>query len=92
MESQPDTGIVISANWVCEGTQDSFFATITGSCVFPIPEGNYVPYADLQESEVLNWCWTDGGVNKDLTESAINSALEAQVNPVVVNNPLPWGN
>lgn len=90
MESQPTTGIVVSANWLCVGNQDGFVASMLGVSVFPAPEGSYVPYADLTESEVLNWIWTVGGVDKDSTEAAVNNALDAQVNPPVVQQPLPW--
>lgn len=90
MESQPDTGIVVSANWQCLGEQDGFTSNAYGSCAFPEPEGGYVPYPDLTQEEVLNWCWTSGGVDKDTTELSVNNALELQINPPVVQQPLPW--
>lgn len=90
MESQPDTGIVVSANWLCAGEQDGFTASLSGTSVFPTPNGTYVPYHQLAEESVLNWVWTDGGVDKANTEASVNNALQAQINPPVVAQPLPW--
>ncbi|APB99020.1 hypothetical protein A4F89_06610 [Polynucleobacter asymbioticus] len=90
MESQPATGIVISANWYCIGEDSGCTASLSGTCVFPIPEGGYVPYEQLTKDQVLQWVWTDGGVDQITTEASVNNALQAQVNPPVVQQPLPW--
>lgn len=90
MESTPDTGVVVSANWSCTGEQDGFTSYVYGSCGFPPPSDPFVPYPDLTQDEVLNWCWTDGGVDKATTEAAVQNALDLQTNPPVVQNPLPW--
>jgi len=92
MESQPNTQIVISANWTCFGEQNGFTSSISGISVFPIPEGSYVPYAELTQDQVLGWVWTDGGVDQFATESSVMSAIQAQINPVVIEQPLPWSN
>lgn len=90
MESTPDTGVVVTANWVCTGEQDGFTTFIGNSCAFPPPGTPFVPYPDLTQDEVLNWCWTDGGVDKAATEAAVQNALDLLINPPVVQNPLPW--
>jgi hypothetical protein len=90
MESQPSTGIVVSANWICNGSQNEFVASISGTSVFPEPASNYVPYADLTENQVLGWVWSDGGVNQVVTEESVNNAIQIQINPVVIQHPLPW--
>ena len=90
MESQPTTGIVVSANWQCLGEQDGFTSYAYGSSAFPEPEDGYVPYSDLTKEEVLNWVWTLGGVDQFTTESSVMSAIQAQINPPVVQQPLPW--
>jgi hypothetical protein len=90
MESTADAGIVVSANWACVGQQDGFTSGMSGTSVFPAPGQTYTPYADLTESQVLGWCWTVGGVDQTNTEAAVNAGLQSQINPVVVNNPLPW--
>lgn len=51
---------------------------------------NIIPYNQLTEQDVLNWVWTDGGVEKTLVEESVTKELDAINNPVVVKNPLPW--
>jgi hypothetical protein len=92
MESQPTTGIVVSANWLCVGEDSGFTALLSGTCIFPTPESGYIPYAQLTQDEVLNWVWSDGGIDKVNTETSINNALQAQINPPTVQQPLPWSN
>jgi len=49
-----------------------------------------IPYNELTEQDVLNWIWTDGGVDKTLIEESVTKELDAIINPIVVKNPLPW--
>ena len=90
MESQPNTGIVVSANWTCDGAQDGFTSSMFGTSIFPEPESGYIPYANLTQTQVLEWVWTVGGVDKDATETSINNSLQTQINPPVIQQPLPW--
>lgn len=92
MESIPTTGIVVSANWSCIGTQGNLSYSESGTCIFPSPGESYTPYSDLTQNQVLTWVWTDGGVIQADTENSVNQGLQALVNPVVVQNPLPWNN
>jgi hypothetical protein len=62
---------------------------VYGTCSFPAPEGSFTPYPDLTQDMVLGWCW-DNGVNKDATEAAVQSLIANQINPPVVQLPLPW--
>lgn len=86
LESFPTTGVVISAKWKCSNEQ----VTRIGESYFPEPTENIIPYTSLTEQEVLNWVWTDGGVDKTLIEESITKELNDLLNPVVVKNPLPW--
>ena len=91
-------GAVIIAHWRCnadqvEGTGDqavTYTASAYGTCGFsPDPSAaGYVPYADLTEAEVLNWCWTDG-VDKDATETSLQANIDGQIDPVTANG-VPW--
>lgn len=90
MESTPDTGVVVSANWVCSGEQSEVKTSISGSCAFPEPEAEFIPYYDLTQEQVLNWCWTDGGVDKQITEDSVMHALEQSINPPTILQSLPW--
>ena len=54
------------------------------------PEGgSFTPYANLTQEQVLGWCWA-GGVDKAAIESGIQTQIDGQINPPVVQPPLPW--
>lgn len=90
MESTQDTGVVVSANWVCDGEQDGATASVSGASSFPSPGEQFTPYSSLTQQQVLEWVWTDGGVSKETTEASVVNALQAKLAPPVVEQPLPW--
>lgn len=80
-------GFITTAHWTCSGTDGEFSASVYSTCSFP--EGTpTIPYDQVTQEEVLNWCWA-GGVDKDATEAAVAAQLEAQKNPVTATG-LPW--
>ena len=90
--------VVLTAGWRCTGTEantatppETFTNSIYGTCTFPDPAqgGSFTPYAQLTESQVIGWCWTNG-VNQEATETAINNNLNLKINPVVIQPLLPW--
>lgn len=83
------TDVVITAGWRCNGTDGTYSGTVYGSCAFPMPEGTFTPYADLTQEQVLGWCWANG-VNKIATEAAVEQQIQNQINPPIVQPPLPW--
>jgi hypothetical protein len=86
LESFSATGIVISAQWKCSDEQ----VARTGTSIFPEPSDLPIAYDQLTEQDVLNWVWTDGGVDKTLVEESVTKELESIINPIVIKNPLPW--
>lgn len=96
MQCKPQEGnytdVVITAFWRCNGVDESnpsFTSSIYGSCSFTAPGDPFTPYADLTEQQVLQWCW-DGGVNKAAAEACVEEQIQNQINPPVVQLPLPW--
>ena len=83
------TDVVITADWRCNGSQDSYSGTCYGSCSFAPPTGSFTPYPDLTQEQVLGWCFSNG-VNKTAIEANVTAQIEAQINPPVVSLPLPW--
>jgi hypothetical protein len=91
-------GAVIVAHWRCNAEETTgegddavtYTASSYGTCGFsPDPEApGYVPYADLTETEVLGWCWSDG-VDKDATEASLQANIDLQINPVTASG-VPW--
>jgi hypothetical protein len=84
-----ETNVVITADWRCNGSQESFSGTCYGSASFAPPTGSFTPYEDLTEQQVLNWCWSNG-VNKTAIEANVSAQIENQINPAVIAPPLPW--
>ena len=85
----PNTDVVITADWRCNGSQDGYSGTCYGSCSFAPPTGSFTPYPDLTQEQVLCWCFANG-VDKSAIEANVTQQIENQINPPVVSLPLPW--
>jgi len=83
------TDVVITADWRCNGTQDQYSGTCYGTCSFQPPSGEFTPYEDLTEAQVLGWCYANG-VDKTAIEANVTQQIENQIDPPVVTLPLPW--
>jgi hypothetical protein len=84
------TDVVITADWRCNGSQESFSGTCYGSCSFAAPSGSgFTPYEDLTQEQVLSWCYANG-VDKSAIEANVTAQIANQINPPVVALPLPW--
>ena len=83
------TDVVITADWRCNGTQDQYSGTCYGSCSFAPPSGEFTPYEDLTQEQVLDWCYSNG-VDQAAIEANVTLQIENQINPPVVTLPLPW--
>jgi hypothetical protein len=97
MQTTPTTATppetVITAGWRCNGTETAnavnYTATNYGTASFPAPEGAFTPYADLTQAQVLGWVWANG-VDQTATEASVQSQIDSQINPTVIQPPLPW--
>ena len=85
--SNPD--VVITADWRCNGTDETYSGTCYGSCSFQPPSGSFTPYEDLTQEQVLDWCYANG-VDKTAIEANVTAQINDQINPPVVTLPLPW--
>ena len=83
------TDVVITADWRCNGTDETYSGTCYGSCSFAPPSGSFTPYPDLTQEQVLGWCY-ENGVDKNAIEANVTLQIENQINPPVVTLPLPW--
>lgn len=93
-QESDQTDVVIIANWQCFGVQNkngiNYFDDQTSSSFFTYSQGNpFTPYNQLTEEQVLSWVWASG-VNKNDVESSIQQQINNQINPTVINPPLPW--
>lgn len=81
---------VVVVHWACNGADGTYNASVYSTCSLPVVEsGNFVPYASLTQSQVLGWIWANG-VDQAATEAAVQQQIENQINPPVVQPPLPW--
>jgi hypothetical protein len=81
--------VVITADWRCNGSQDNYSGTCYGSCSFAPPSGEFTPFPDLTQEQVLNWCFANG-VDKTAIEANVTQQINDQINPPIIAPPLPW--
>ena len=87
-------GGITTAHWRVNASQTvedvEFTASSYGTCGFtPDPEsGDYTPYAEVTEAEVLGWCWANG-VDQESIEESLQANIDLQINPVIVSG-VPW--
>ena len=86
---QGNADVVFNVHWTCAGEQDGQTARVINTCQVPYAGGQFTPYEDLTQAEVLGWIWANG-VDKDITEEAVQSMINNLINPPVVTPPLPW--
>jgi hypothetical protein len=93
------TEVVLNAGWRCIGTEQSgigdnpsiYSGNAYSSVNFtePTSGSSFTPYDQLTQEQVLGWCWANG-VNKTATEASVQASIEKQINPPIVQHPLPW--
>ena len=81
---------VVQAGWRCNGSQDGFTSTVYGSAGFTYTESEpFTPFNQLTQEQVLGWVWASG-VDKAEVEANIQRQLDNQINPPIIQPPLPW--
>lgn len=78
---------ITTAHWTCTATDGTYSASAYSTCSFRrgLPT---IPYANVTEQEVLDWCW-EFQVNKDATEASLAEQIDLQKNPVIATG-VPW--
>ena len=80
-------GFITTAHWTASAVDGDYRASIYSTCSWQ-PGTPTIPYADVTQDDVLNWCWASG-VDKDATEAALAQNIELQKNPVTATG-VPW--
>jgi hypothetical protein len=80
-------GYITTAHWTATAVDGDYIASIYSTCSWAHGEPT-IPYADVTQEEVLEWCW-DSGVDKDATEESLAQNIAMQKNPPV-SQGLPW--
>jgi hypothetical protein len=87
--AQGNADVVFNVHWSCTATDGEYSAGVINTCQVSYSGGSFTPYEDLTQDDVLGWIWANG-VDKDITEAAVEQMLQNQINPPVVTPPLPW--
>lgn len=82
-----DDKFIFCAHWNCNAVDGDYSAGAYGTCGFAAGTPA-IPYADVTEQEVLDWCWA-GGVDKDAVEASLAAQIAAQKAPVSATG-VPW--
>jgi len=80
-------GFITTAHWTCIATDGTYTASAYSTCSFAAATPS-IPYASVTEQDVLNWIWANG-VDKDATETSLQSQIDLQKNPVQAAG-VPW--
>lgn len=80
-------GFITTAHWTASAVDGSYAASIYSTCSWAAGTPT-IPYANVTEAQVLQWCW-NSGVDKDATEAALAQNIALQKNPVTATGT-PW--
>ena len=87
LDRQTSDGFVYCAHWQATATDGNYSASVISTCSWSDGTAT-IAYADLTKETVLGWIWANG-VDKAVTESALNAQIELQKNPVTATG-VPW--
>lgn len=87
------TDVVKSINWTRVATEQvsdkTYVASFPGTTPCPTPSSqDFIPYADLTESDVDNWL--NQLVDVVTLDASLTKNIQDQINPPVIELPLPW--
>jgi hypothetical protein len=98
-QEEGQTDVVFSVAWRVTGVDDTsgtpLYGTIYGSQGLNpyTAKAPFTPYADLTQAQVIGWVQDAMGAEQVAAINAsIEQQIENQVNPPIVNPPLPWSN
>ena len=80
-------GFITTAHWTCSAVDGDYSASSYGTCGFAAGTPT-IPYDQVTEVEVLNWCWANGA-DKDAVEASLAANIDLQKNPVIAAG-VPW--
>lgn len=90
-EGQQD--VVFAVDWSATLEDSGFSARVNGEQIVTV-KGDFTPFQDLTESQVISWVHAAMGPDQvAITEQALLNQIAAQKNPPVapIPMPLPWG-
>jgi hypothetical protein len=92
-ELDGQTDVVSTVHWTLNGTDGTYAGSVYGSVGVTLDEGSvFTPYDQLTKAQVIGWVQDALGEDQVASyEANVVKQIEDQINPPVVNPPLPWG-
>lgn len=97
MDTVPKEGelvdVVATVHWRRDAEEvdgdKTYYGDIYGAQSFPAPhEAAFTPYADLTFEQVCGWL--ESALDVAALDMALDSQIEQQKNPPIIQLPLPW--
>ena len=93
-EAEGQTDVVFVADFNIMGTDaNNHIGSVYGTASFSVDptKPDYTHFDQLTEEEVITWSQNSLGANQvSSLYSNIDTQIENQINPPIVNPPLPW--
>jgi len=90
------TDYVVTSHWPLFGDDGAgHTASVYGTASFAVDPSkhNYTPYADITESQAIEWTQDALGADTVIAyEENVATQIEQQIFPPIVTTPLPWNN
>jgi hypothetical protein len=88
MDRLTSDGFVVTVHYTVNAVDGDYTASIYGTVGYTEqPDEQYIPYAELTQTEVVGW--VQDLLGKDTIEENLAAQIEAQKNPVQESG-LPW--
>ena len=90
LQEQELKDVVIAAHWIVSKEVEGMTASSYGTQSFPTPTGDFIPYEDLTEAEVIGWVIDAMGTDQVVElEASLDSQIEAKLHPTT-GIGTPW--
>lgn len=88
----PEPETVVLSNFTISDTQDGLKGSVTYAVnLLPADASNFIPYADITQTEAIQWTQDALGVDRVAAmEAEVQKQIDAQKIPVPQPVPLPW--
>ena len=96
MDAYPElngmTDVVFTVHWTLTGIDGTYIGSVYDSTGVSLVEGSpFTPYADLTETQVIEWVQSTLGEEKIMAyEADIAEQITSQIYPTVITPALPW--
>jgi hypothetical protein len=87
-----EADVVFTVHWTLSGTDGTYSGSVYGATGIALDKAkSYTPYANLTKDQVIGWVQEALGVDACMDlQLSVNNQIANQINPPVVNPPLPW--